>query len=197
MTYEICQHHPRACFINNSWLAAAQRVKDRKINPQLKDLAALLLVEERINYKWRGNTLSGSSWLCMLWRGKGSGVRKATHTFLLGQAGRGKWGGCSARGTTLHGKQQHTNPGGLSAEPVSEFLTLWVQTSATNSEHMSTKYIHWGSGLQTLTYRTCTFLNNFMRPIQSCSKILIFYGGTTVGRKNQKACKEKFLVTMK
>lgn len=36
-----------------------------------------------------------------------------------------------------------------------------------------------------------------MRLIQSWSKILIFHGQTTVGRKNQKACKEKFLWTMK
>lgn len=187
MTYEICHHHPRACFINNSWLAATQRVKDRKINPQLKDLAALLLVEERINYKWWG----ASATPCFLWRGKGSRVRKATHTFLLGQAGREKWGGCSARATTLHGKQQHTNPEGLSAEPTSEFLTLSVQTSTVNSEHMLTKYIQCSSGLHTITYWiTRTFLNNLWGSSRIVAKSWFFYGETTVGRK-------KFLGTMK
>lgn len=98
VTYEICHHHPRACFINNSWLAATQRVKDRKINPQLKDLAALLLVEERINYKWRGASARHCCVMHALERKGLRGDKGSSHIF-TGQAGRGKWGGCSARGT--------------------------------------------------------------------------------------------------
>lgn len=63
-------------------------------------------------------------WLCTLWRGKGSEARKTTHTFLLGQDGGGKQGGCTAGGNALDGKQQHANPKGLTAEPMSKFLTL-------------------------------------------------------------------------
>jgi len=72
-----------------------------------------------------------------------------------------------------------------------KFLTLQMQTSIINSERISTKYIHWSSGLHMLTYKTtCIFLNNFMWLIYSHSKILIFkiYGETTVGKKNQKCC---------
>lgn len=98
VTYKMCHHHPRACFINNSWLAETQRVKDRKINPQLKDLAALLLVEERINYKWGGASARRCCVVLTLERKGLRGDKGSSHIF-TGQAGRGKWGGCSARGT--------------------------------------------------------------------------------------------------
>lgn len=106
--------------------------------------------------------------------------------------------GLFSQSAALHGEQQNTDPEELSAEPRSAFLTLSVQISTINSEQIPTKYIHRSSAIYTITYRTtCTCLNNFMRLIQSCSKILIFYGHTTVGRKSQKACEEKFLGTMK
>lgn len=68
--------------------------------------------------------LSRSMWLYTLWRGKGSEVRKTTRTFALGEDEGGKEGGCTARGVAPHGKQRHSNPKGLTAEPTSKFLTL-------------------------------------------------------------------------
>lgn len=115
VTYEICHHHPRACFINNSWLAATRRVKDRKINPQLKDLAALLLVEEKMNYKWRGASARHCCVVHALERKGLQGEKGSSHMFTGTGWEREVRGLFSQR----HGKQQqHTNPG-LSAEPTS------------------------------------------------------------------------------